>query len=86
MKKSRLRFTLIILIGLISPMAAQVPQLINYQGRVAVNGTNFDGTGQFKFALVDGGTVNTPPVSTATATATSSFGFFLRLGLLDYSL
>ncbi|MFZ4767647.1 MAG: hypothetical protein ACOYMN_22085, partial [Roseimicrobium sp.] len=32
---------------------AQVPQLINYQGRVGVNGVNFDGTGQFKFALVD---------------------------------
>ena len=31
----------------------QVPQLINYQGRVAVGGTNFDGSGQFKFALVN---------------------------------
>lgn len=30
-----------------------VPQLINYQGRVTVSGTNFDGTGQFKFSLVD---------------------------------
>ena len=35
---------------------AQVPQLINYQGRVAVSGTNFTGTGQFKFSLVKGGT------------------------------
>ncbi len=33
---------------------AQVPQILNYQGRVAVNGTNFDGTGQFQFAFVDG--------------------------------
>ncbi|MCG3147275.1 MAG: hypothetical protein PCFJNLEI_00714 [Verrucomicrobiae bacterium] len=33
---------------------AQVPQMINYQGRVTVAGTNFTGTGQFKFALVDG--------------------------------
>lgn len=33
---------------------AQVPQLLNYQGRIAVSGTNFTGTGQFKFALVDG--------------------------------
>ncbi len=32
----------------------QVPQLINYQGRVAVSGTNFNGTGNFKFALVNG--------------------------------
>ena len=33
---------------------AQVPGILNYQGRVVVNGTNFTGTGQFKFALVDG--------------------------------
>ena len=33
--------------------AQSVPQLINYQGRVAVGGTNFSGTGQFKFALVN---------------------------------
>jgi hypothetical protein len=32
---------------------AQVPQMINYQSRVSVGGTNFDGTGQFKFALVN---------------------------------
>lgn len=32
---------------------AQVPQLINYQGRVVVGTTNFNGTGQFKFALVN---------------------------------
>jgi hypothetical protein len=33
---------------------AEHPQLMNYQGRVAVDGTNFDGTGLFKFALVSG--------------------------------
>ncbi|MEO6752383.1 MAG: galactose oxidase, partial [Chthoniobacteraceae bacterium] len=38
---------------LTTPASAQVPQLINYQGRVAVGGVNFDGTGQFKFALVN---------------------------------
>ena len=32
---------------------AQVPQLLNYQGRVAVGGVNFTGTGSFRFALVD---------------------------------
>jgi hypothetical protein len=31
-----------------------VPHLINYQGRMVVNGVNFDGNGQFKFALVNG--------------------------------
>jgi len=35
------------------PASAQVPQIINYQGRVAVGATNFNGTGAFKFALVD---------------------------------
>lgn len=33
---------------------AQVPQIINYQGRVAVGTVNFNGSGMFKFALVDG--------------------------------
>jgi len=43
----------------LEPLRAQVPQLINFQGRVAVDGVNFNGTGQFKFALVDGdGSVN----------------------------
>ena len=32
---------------------AQVPQLVNYQGRVAVGTVNFNGSGTFKFALVN---------------------------------
>jgi hypothetical protein len=32
---------------------AQVPQLIHYQSRVAVGSVNFEGSGQFKFALVN---------------------------------
>ena len=36
-----------------SVLLAQVPQLINYQGRIAVAAENFAGEGQFKFALVD---------------------------------
>jgi hypothetical protein len=35
-------------------LEAQVPQIVNYQGRVAVGVVNFDGPGQFKFALVNG--------------------------------
>jgi len=54
------------------PASAAVPQLINYQGRVAVGGVNFDGTGQFKFALVDGG-VDLSEQATATAVNTSGF-------------
>ncbi len=42
------------------------PPLINYQGRIVVGTTNFEGTGQFKFALVDGG-VNQNVTATATA-------------------
>jgi hypothetical protein len=37
---------------LTTALHAQVPNLLNYQGRVAVGTTNFEGTGQFKFALV----------------------------------
>jgi hypothetical protein len=50
-------------------LSAQVPQLINHQGRVAVNGVNFDGTGQFKFALVnaDGSTSYWSNDGTSTA-------------------
>lgn len=35
------------------PLAAGVPQIINYQGKVSVGITPFTGTGQFRFALVD---------------------------------
>jgi photosystem II stability/assembly factor-like uncharacterized protein len=59
MKKSLLIPALLLLLGIIAPAHAQVPQLINYQGRVAVNGTNFDGSGQFKFALVNTGGTTT---------------------------
>lgn len=70
-----------ILVGLIlfstlspqlSTALAQVPSAISYQGRVQVSGTNFTGTGQFKFALVSPGT-NTSRQATATATLTSGF-------------
>ncbi len=35
--------------------SAQVPGIINYQGRVTTGGTNFNGTGLFRFALVNNG-------------------------------
>ena len=38
---------------LVGELRAQVPNLVNYQGRVAVGTANFEGTGQFKFALVN---------------------------------
>lgn len=46
------------MLGLAGGATGQVPHFLDYQGRVAVNGVNFDGSGQFKFALVNGeGTV-----------------------------
>lgn len=59
MKKSLLRILSALSFGCLflsaTPASAQsVPGLLNYQGRVAVGGVNFDGTGQFKFALVNG--------------------------------
>ena len=35
-------------------VVGQVPQIINYQGRISVAGNAFTGTGQFRFALVNG--------------------------------
>ena len=46
---------LAILLALISsPTATALPQVLNHQGRIAVDGVNFQGEGQFKFALVNG--------------------------------
>src|SRR2546422_297277 len=45
---------LLVAFCLSNPLCAQVPQLINFQGRIAVDGVNFNGTGQFKFALING--------------------------------
>ena len=56
---------------LTAPASAQVPQLISYQGRVAVGTVNFDGTGQFKFALVNGAGTTTYWSNDGTSTAGS---------------
>lgn len=45
--------------SLVLTSTAQVPQLINYQGRVVIAGTNFSGSGQFKFALVNSNAIPT---------------------------
>ena len=60
---------------------AQVPSIINYQGRLSAGGTNlFNGPGQFKFALVNGGTnLNWQ----ATAVATVSGGFLTIIAVTD---
>lgn len=51
-------FALVVLLSA-ACLRAQVPQLISYQGRMVVGTTNFDGPGQFKFALVDATGANT---------------------------
>jgi N-acetylneuraminic acid mutarotase len=49
-----LKATLVlIMLAFVAKLPAQVPQLISYQGRVGVDGVNFDGSGQFKFAFVN---------------------------------
>jgi hypothetical protein len=50
----RALLTLASLALLTAAARAQVPTMISYQGRVQMNNTNFGGTGQFKFALVNG--------------------------------
>ncbi len=62
---------LIILVASISAWS-QVPPVVSYQGRLQAGGTNFSGTGHFKFALVSPGT-NTTSQATAVATVTSGF-------------
>ena len=50
-----------------STLHAQVPQLINYQGRVVVGSTNFNGAGQFKFALINGTNSSSPAQASITS-------------------
>jgi N-acetylneuraminic acid mutarotase len=54
----RLR-NLLATLALVWGARADVPHLITYQGRLAVGGSAFEGTGQFKFALISPGGVET---------------------------
>ena len=53
MKKTFLILAATSLALLQQALPAAVPQVLNHQGRLAVNGVNFEGSGQFKFALVN---------------------------------
>jgi hypothetical protein len=67
------RIYLLLVLTLIQTIGrAQVPGIISYQGRVSVGGAPFEGSGQFKFALVDPG-VNSSRTAQATAAVTSGF-------------
>lgn len=64
------------ILGLLcSLVQAEVPQIINYQGRVVVGTTNFNGTGQFKFALVNANGTVTYWSHDGTSTAGSEPNF-----------
>lgn len=56
------------------------PGILNHQGRVSVGGVNFDGIGNFKFALVDQG-YNTNRTATVIPTVTS--GFVTSITVID---
>ena len=62
-----------IMLALFATAMSAVPEMLHHQGRVAVNGVNFNGSGKFKFALVDGGTQTTATLATATANVVSGF-------------
>lgn len=77
--------------ALISQILAAVPPMISYQGRVKVNGADFTGTGQFKFALVaepggtslwsnDGSSVNGSEPAAAVVLPVKEGLFTLLLG------
>lgn len=68
MKTKLTPFLLVVTALSVAHLSAQVPQLINYQGRVAVDGVNYDGAGQFKFALVGPPTVATQATAVARMT------------------
>ncbi|MGO9246073.1 MAG: hypothetical protein ACLQDC_15050, partial [Verrucomicrobiia bacterium] len=57
--KARILTAIALSLTLTLTVRAQVPGILNYQGRIVDNGTNFTGTGLFEFALVNpGGTTN----------------------------
>ena len=80
----------ILALCLLQTAHAQIPQMINYQGRVVVNGTNYHGTGQFKFALVDGsGTASfwsNDGTSTNKSEPTASIALTCNKGLFSVAL
>jgi hypothetical protein len=53
--KTKITILTAMVLALSTPLGfTQVPQIINYQGKINVGATPFTGNGQFKFALVNG--------------------------------
>lgn len=82
MKFSPLSLLLAALVLPVLPLAAQVLPELNYQGRVAVNGNAFTGTGQFRFALVadNGSVVWSSHATETTGIAVQNGQYSVRLG------
>lgn len=69
-----MRLPLFLIAGFLSVTGlalAEVPRLLQHQGRMAVNGTPFDGTGLFKLALVNADGTQTYWSNDGTSTAGS---------------
>ncbi|MBI3415719.1 MAG: hypothetical protein HY043_10455 [Verrucomicrobia bacterium] len=77
--------------SLVRPVPAQVPHVINYQGSISINGTDYDGPGEFKFAFVnaegtttfwsnDGSSIHAREPATATPIAVSQGDYSVLLG------
>jgi hypothetical protein len=64
------KFALLLCLATTTAAWAQVPGIITYQGRVTSNGTNFTGTGSFRFALFRPG----PPLTSLWSHDNSSAG------------
>lgn len=73
------RLPLLLPILLAVTVAEAQAGLFTYEGRIQVGGSPFDGTGQFKFALVTSTNLSRP----ATATATISGGFLTIATVTD---
>ena len=73
---------------LIQTGSAQVPGILKYQGRIAVNGVNFEGNGQFKFALVNSDGTSTFWSNDGTASGEPATAVTLTVvkGLYDVQL
>ncbi len=74
-------------IAVLQAASAPVPERISYQGRVLSHGRNFDGAGQFRFALIDAVSTQTlwsndgaaPPAAAVSVTVTDGL-FTVILG------
>ena len=78
--KTRLCLLAAVQLFIASAKLIQAQAIFTYQGRILDNSAPFDGSGQFKFALVTGTNLNTQ----ATALATNTSGFITGIGIINH--